>query len=82
MAVRVESARLWVDWDFDGTYTNESAYLFSVSGDMRLTPPGAGQVAASGIISQMRLTLSNPSGRFSPQRTDGALYAYIRDGKS
>lgn len=82
MAVRVESARLWVDWDFDGTYTNESAYLFSASGDMRLTPPGAGQVAASGIISQMRLTLSNPSGRFSPQRTDGALYAYIRDGKS
>ncbi|MCB0023818.1 MAG: hypothetical protein KDD91_12355, partial [Caldilinea sp.] len=79
MAVRVESARLWVDWDFDGTYTNESAYLFSASGDMRLTPPGAGQVAASGIISQMRLTLSNPSGRFSPQRTDGALYAYIRD---
>ena len=82
MAVRVESARLWVDWDFDGTYTNESAYLIDASGDMRLAPVGAGLMTATGIVSQMRLTLSNLSGRFSPQRTDGALYAYIRDGKS
>lgn len=82
MTTRVVGARLWVDWDFDGTYTNETAYLVDASGDMRLTPPGAGQFNASGIISQMRLTLHNPSGRFSPQRTDGALYTYIRDGKS
>ena len=82
MATRVELARLWVDWNFDGSYTEETDYLIDASGDMRLTPPGAGQVNATGIISQMRLTLDNSSGRFSPQRTDGALYAYIRDGKS
>ena len=82
MSTRVIGARLWVDWDFDGNYTDESAYLVSASGDMSLVPPGAGLMSSSGIISQMKLTLRNASGRFSPLRTDGALYAYIRDGKS
>ena len=82
MSTRVIGARLWVDWDFDGNYTDESAYLVSASGDMSLVPPGAGLMSSSGIISQMKLTLRNASGRFSPLRTDGALYTYIRDGKS
>ena len=82
MAGRVVGARFWVDWDFNGSYTEETTYLISASGDMRLVPPGAGLVNASGIISQMTVRLRNSAGRYSPQRTDGALYADIRDGKS
>ena len=74
--------RLMVDWDFNGTYTDESAYLESATGDMRLTPPAEAITGGSGIVSTMSLTLRNPSGRFSPLRTDGALYAYIASGGS
>jgi len=81
MAGRTVGARFWVDWDFNGSYTEETTYLIDASGDMRLAPMGSGLTSASGIISQMTITLRNPAGRFSPQRTDGALYAYIRDGK-
>src|SRR5690606_8209948 len=34
----------------------------------------------SGIVSSMSLILRNPSGRFSPLRTDGALYADLANG--
>jgi hypothetical protein len=78
----VVQARFLVDWDFDGTYTDESAHLISASGDMRLTPVGAGLATAQGIIAQAVITLRNASGRFSPLRTDGALYAVIGNGKA
>ncbi len=82
MAGRVVGARFWVDWDFNGSYTEETTYLISATGDMRLVPPSLSLVNASGIISQMTVRLRDASGRYSPQRTDGALYADIRDGKS
>lgn len=82
MSTRVVSSRLWIDWNFDGNYDDESQYLISASGDMSLTPPGANLMSAGGIISQMQLTMRNSAGRYSPLRTDGALYTHIRDGKS
>ena len=72
--------RLYIDWDFNGVYTDESAYLESARGDMRLTPPADALTGGSGIISSMSLVLRNPSGRFSPLRTDGALYSYLANG--
>ena len=72
--------RLMVDWDFDTTYTDESAYLESARGDMRLTPPADAITGGGGIVSSMSLVMRNPSGRFSPLRTDGALYADLADG--
>ncbi len=81
MTARVIAIRFWVDWDFNGVYTDESAYLISADGDMRLAPFGAGLAGSSGIVSTASITLRNASGRFSPLRTDGALYSYIRDGK-
>ena len=72
--------RLMIDWDFNGTYTDESAYLESARGDMRLTPPAEAITGGSGIVSSMSLVMRNPSGRFSPLRTDGALYAYLANG--
>ena len=82
MASRVLAIRLMVDWDFDGTYTDESAYLISADGDMRLAPFGAGLAGSQGMVSAASITLRNASGRFSPLRTDGALYSAIRDGKA
>lgn len=82
MTERVIAYRFMVDWDFNGTYTDESAYVMAASGDMRLSPPGAGLSGANGMISAATFTLRNASGRFSPLRTDGALYTHIRDGKS
>lgn len=72
--------RLWVDWDFDTSYTDESAYLESARGDMRLTPPADALTGGSGIVSSMSLILRNPAGRFSPLRTDGALYSALANG--
>ena len=80
MATRQVRFRLYVDWDFDTTYTDESAYLESARGDMRLTPPDDAITGGSGIVSSMSLILRNPSGRFSPLRTDGALYSYLANG--
>ena len=38
---RVINCRVWFDWDFNGTYTDESANLVSASGDTRFAPPEA-----------------------------------------
>jgi len=80
MAGRTVGARFWVDWNFDGAYTDETTYLIDARGDMRLAAMGAGLMTATGIVSQMSVTLRNASGRYSPQRTDGALYADIANG--
>mgnify|MGYP000847531551 CR=1 FL=1 len=80
MASRTIAYRLYIDWDFDGSYTDESAYLESARGDMRLAAPESAITAGGGIVSSMTLTLRNPDGRFSPLRTDGALYAYLQNG--
>lgn len=82
MASRIVSIRLMVDWDFNGVYTDETAYLLAAEGDMRLAPYGAGLAGTQGMISAATFTLRNVNGRFSPLRTDGALYNYIRDGKA
>lgn len=73
--------RLWVDWTFSGSYTDESQYMIDASGDMSISPPSSGMTSGQGIVSQMRITMRNASGRFSPLRTDGALYSAIRDGR-
>ncbi len=80
MAGRTVGARFWVDWNFDGSFTEETTYLIDARGDMRLAAMGAGLMTATGIVSQMSVTLRNASGRYSPQRTDGALYAFIANG--
>ena len=81
MTVRVVSGRLWVDWDFNGVFTDESQYLISANGDMALSAFGAGLAGGGGMVSQANFTLRNVNGRFSPLRSDGALYSYIQAGK-
>lgn len=76
------AARLWVDWDRDTTYTDESAYLVSARGAHRLAPPGQSITATSGRVAECTVVLDNASGRFSSHNTGGALYSHIGSGKA
>jgi hypothetical protein len=77
---RVIAWQFFVDWDFDNTYTNESANMISASGSMRLHPPAAQITSSSGIVDRAQFVLRNPAGRYSPLNTSGALYAAIGEG--
>jgi hypothetical protein len=80
-AGRVVAGSLNVDWDFDTTYTDETAYQVSGAGSLRLSPPETAIWSPRGIVDRMTAVLKNETGRFSPLNTAGALYADIRDGK-
>ncbi|KKN74837.1 hypothetical protein LCGC14_0387300 [marine sediment metagenome] len=79
---RVISAKLFIDWDFDDAYTEETDYLIRADGSLRFHPPATGIWTGSGIVDRCTLTLDNSTGRFSPLNTGGALYGDIRDGKA
>ena len=77
---RVISTELMIDWDFDDTYTDETAYLVRASGQMRFHPPGTGIWSGSGIVDRCVIELDNSTGRYSPLNSGGALYADIAAG--
>lgn len=72
--------RLLVDWDQDGIYTDESESLIDASGSSRFHPPGSQIAAGAGIVDGCTVRLHNRAGRYSPLRTDGALYASLAGG--
>lgn len=74
-------AQVYFDWDRDGSYTSEDAYLVSARGTHRLSPPGQSITATSGRVSECTIVLDNGSGRFSSLDSGGALYSYIGSGK-
>jgi len=76
---RVVDLRLMIQWDLV-SWTDETAYLIRAQGERKIAAPGSSILSPRGSIPSMTLTLRNPSGRFSPFRTDGALYAYLQDG--
>lgn len=78
---RTIAFRLYIDWDFNGVYTDESAYLVRASGEMRLAPPADFLTSSRGIVDRCQLELDNADGRFSPLNSSSPLYSYIRDGK-
>jgi len=71
---------LRIDWDFSGSYTDESARLISAMGSLRLAAPESSLSNPRGIVNQMTLTLRNNVGRYSALNTGGDLYSYIADG--
>ena len=79
---RVISAKVFIDWDFDDAFTEETAYLIRADGQLRFNPPGTGIWSGTGIVDRCTLTLENSTGRFSPLNSGGALYTDIRDGKA
>lgn len=71
---------LRIDWNFDDTFTDESARLVAASGSMRLAAPESGISSPRGTVDQMTLTLNNADGRYSPLNTSGPLYSDIQLG--
>jgi hypothetical protein len=75
-------AQVYFDWDRDGSYTDETAYLISARGTHRIAPLGQSITATSGRVSECTVVLDNTSERFSSFNTGGALYSYIGSGKA
>lgn len=71
---------LRIDWDFDGTYTDESARLVAANGSVRLAAPESGISSPRGTVDPCQLILNNADGRFSPLNTSSPLYDDIKLG--
>lgn len=77
---RTIAAQLYVDWDFDTNYTDESARLIDAQGTLRLSPPESAIFSPRGTADRCIITLNNYDGRYSSLLTTGALYADVADG--
>lgn len=82
---RIVKAKIEIDWDGDGSFTDESANLLAARGEMRLTAPGSALMAPKGSTSRMSVTLFNRKDavtgrRYSPLNTASPLYAALADG--
>ncbi len=80
MTTRTVAWKLFVDWDFDDTYTEETTHLVRASGSMRLSNPEDALTGGRGMVDACTITLRNPSGRFSSLLSSGALYADLQNG--
>lgn len=78
--VRSIVAAAYVDWDRNGIYTNESAYLISARGNSSLTAPEQMLTGGRGQVASCQIVLDNKTRRFSPANSSGALYSYIAGG--
>jgi hypothetical protein len=74
--------RVWIDWDFNGVYSDESAYLVQATGNLALVRPDDFMAGGKGQVDSCSLTLRNAGGRFSPLNSSGALYSAIQQGKA
>lgn len=72
--------KAWVDWNFDGTFTDESAYFIRASGNWKFNPPEAVATSNSGMVPGGTVVFSNKTNRFSPLNTGGALYSSLAGG--
>lgn len=77
---RTVGVRVWFDWDFNGTFTDESAYLVRCSGEARFAPPRESVAAGQGIVDRCEIELWNSGGRFSALNTAGPLYGSLQHG--
>jgi len=68
---------LRIDWDFSGSYTDESERLISASGGLRLSAPASGISSPRGIVDACTLVLDNRDGRYSSLKGGvGGVSAY------
>jgi len=75
-------SQLFIDWQRNGTFTNETARLISASGSLRIAAPEESIMSPRGVTDNCTLVLSNHDGRYSPLNTSGALYSYISGGQA
>lgn len=74
--------RLWIDWDFNEVYSNESAYLVQATGNLAIVRPDDFMAAGRGNVDSCSLTLRNAAGRFSALNTAGPLYSSLQNGQA
>ena len=77
---RVVKAKLWVKWTGSGSYSDESAYLMSFSGQVRLAPPLQTIMATRSIVDQVSITLHNTAQRYSSLQTGVNTLTYLHEG--
>jgi hypothetical protein len=80
--MRVVQYRLWVDWDFDGDYTEETANMISASGSLRVVGPDEYLTGGRGQVGSCSITMHNPDGRYSHHNWAGPLFDDLLDGGS
>lgn len=68
------------DWDYDGTFTDESDYVVGFNVDRSLSGVGKPFSGSTGRIGRVNIELSNTTNRFSSRITTGALYSYLQNG--
>jgi hypothetical protein len=78
---RTVAARIEIDWDANGSYTDESANLISARGSQQLLAPQQAIAGGSGTTDGCTIQLQNNAGRYSVRNTAGALYSVLQDGK-
>lgn len=76
---RLITGRIYVDWNRDGVWTDESANLVSAQGQQRLTAPEQAITGGGGMTDQVSVTLANADGRYS-SRFAGALIDDLQGG--
>lgn len=79
---RVIGCRVYFDWDFNGTFTNETSNLISASGEMEFSSPQDSITSGSGIIDACSILLHNNGGRYSAFRSDSAIVTYVQNGNA
>lgn len=79
---RVIGCKVWFDWDFNGSFTEETTNLVSASGSLSFAPAQESISASSGIVDACDVELRNTAGRYSPLNSAGALYADVQSGKA
>lgn len=79
---RLIKPRLWIEWDNNYRYVNETPYLISAVGSMRLAAPESSVSSPRGIVDECTLILDNKTGRYSPLNTSSPLYDVIQGGRA
>lgn len=72
--------KVFIDWDNDSVYTEETSYLVRAAGAMNLGPPEEVE-GSSGMVPYCTVVLSNKTNRFSPLNTGGPIYSSLSGGE-
>ena len=79
---RTVQYRLWVDWDFDDAYTEETSNMVSATGSLRVVAPDEYLTGGRGQVGSCSITMHNPDGRYSHGNFAGPLSDLLYDGGS
>lgn len=73
---------LRIDWNSDGSYSDETDRLVAANGSMAFSAPESGVTAPRGTVDRSHVTLQNRDSRYSALNTSAALYSQIAGGNA